>query len=153
MTTFLATAPLVGILLEVLRIENQILCWLQLKPSIFCKENHPHYLLYKPHWGGGSLFKYYWQNMGTPPRIGKIWVLPQWGLAPGWVLPYMGMVGDFVVLGIFNKIESYFIPQHNPIDIFFLQKKISLSLSHLVPEILGLKFGLIFHQNVLFNRS
>ncbi len=30
--------------------------------------------------------------------------------------------------------------------------KIGLSLSHLVPEILGPKFGLIFHQNVLFNR-
>ncbi len=27
-----------------------------------------------------------------------------------------------------------------------------LSLSHLVPEILGPKVGLIFHQNVLFNR-
>ncbi len=31
-------------------------------------------------------------------------------------------------------------------------EKIGLSLSHLVPEILGPKFGLIFHQNVLFNR-
>ncbi len=37
------------------------------------------------------------------------------------------------------------------IDALFLQKKISLSLSHLVLEILGLKIGLIFHQNVLFN--
>ncbi len=30
-------------------------------------------------------------------------------------------------------------------------EKISLSLSHLVPEILGPKVGLIVHQNVLFN--
>ncbi len=46
----------------------------------------------------------------------------------------------------------YFISQHNPIDPLFLQKKIRLSISHLVPEILGPKVGLIFHQNVLFNR-
>ncbi len=31
-------------------------------------------------------------------------------------------------------------------------KRIGLSLSHLVPEILGPKVGLIFHQNVLFHR-
>ncbi len=31
-------------------------------------------------------------------------------------------------------------------------KKICLSLSHLVPEILGPKVGLIFHHYVLFNR-
>ncbi len=30
-------------------------------------------------------------------------------------------------------------------------EKIGLSLSHLVPEILGPKVGLSFHQNVLFN--
>ncbi len=29
--------------------------------------------------------------------------------------------------------------------------KIGLSISHLVPEILGPKVGLMFHQNVLFN--
>ncbi len=29
--------------------------------------------------------------------------------------------------------------------------RVSLSLSHFVPEILGPKFGLIFHQNVFFN--
>ncbi len=34
----------------------------------------------------------------------------------------------------------------------FSAEKISLSLSHLVPEILGPKVGIIFHQNVLFNR-
>ncbi len=33
----------------------------------------------------------------------------------------------------------------------FLHKKICLSLSHLVPEILGPKVALPFHQNVLFN--
>ncbi len=31
-------------------------------------------------------------------------------------------------------------------------EKIGLSLSHLVPEILGPKFGIIFLQNLLFNR-
>ncbi len=31
-------------------------------------------------------------------------------------------------------------------------EKIGLSLSHLVPEILGPKVGLIFHQNVFVNR-
>ncbi len=41
---------------------------------------------------------------------------------------------------------------HNLIDPLILQKKIGLSLSLLVPEILGLKDGLFFHQNVLFNR-
>ncbi len=56
------------------------------------------------------------------------------------------------VLGIFSPIGSLFIPQHNPIDPLFLQKKIGLSLSHLVPEILGPKVGLFFHQIVLFNR-
>ncbi len=30
--------------------------------------------------------------------------------------------------------------------------KTGLSLSHLVPEILGPKVGLIFHQNILFDR-
>ncbi len=49
-------------------------------------------------------------------------------------------------------LGPYFIPQHNPIDPFFLQKKISLSLSHLVSEILGPKVGLIFHPNVWVNR-
>ncbi len=42
--------------------------------------------------------------------------------------------------------------QHYLIDTLFLQKKIGLSLSHLVPEILGPKVGLVFHKNVLFNR-
>ncbi len=39
---------------------------------------------------------------------------------------------------------------HDLIDPLFLQNKIDLPLSHLVPQILGPKGGLIFHQNVLF---
>ncbi len=39
----------------------------------------------------------------------------------------------------------YFIPHRALIDPLVLQKKISLSLSHLVPEILGPKFGLMLH--------
>ncbi len=50
------------------------------------------------------------------------------------------------------QLGPYFIPHHNPIDPLFLEKKIGWSLSHLVPEILGPKVGLIFHQNVLFDR-
>ncbi len=55
------------------------------------------------------------------------------------------------IFWIFYPIDPFYIPQHNPIDPLFLQKKICLSLSHLVPEILGPKVGLFFHQNVLFN--
>ncbi len=32
-----------------------------------------------------------------------------------------------------------------------VERKNDLSLLHLVPEIFGLQFGLMFHQNVLFN--
>ncbi len=46
------------------------------------------------------------------------------------------------VLGIFNPI-GYFIPQHDPIDPLFC-RKIGLSLSHLVPEILRLKLVYYF---------
>ncbi len=53
------------------------------------------------------------------------------------------------ILGVFNL---NFICQQHPIDPLFLFSKIGLSVSHLVPEILGPKFGLIFHKNVLFNR-
>ncbi len=57
------------------------------------------------------------------------------------------------ILGISDPIQSLFYYASNQsIDSLFLQKKISLSLSHLVPEILGTKVGQIFHQNVLFNR-
>ncbi len=50
----------------------------------------------------------------------------------------------------FSPIGPYFIPQHNPIGPSFC-RKIGLSLSHSVPEILGPKVGLMFHQNVVFN--
>ncbi len=66
------------------------------------------------------------------------------------VLLYVGMVGrfpvddlhfwDWVPILYLNKIQL--TPSFN--------RKIGLSLSHLVPEILGPKFGLIFHQNVIF---
>ncbi len=49
----------------------------------------------------------------------------------------------------FNPIGSFFMYHHDLIDILFLQNTNGLSLSHLVPEILGPKVGLIFHQNVL----
>ncbi len=53
---------------------------------------------------------------------------------------------------IFNPNRSLFYTSSQsdwpPLSV----EKIGLSLSHLVPEILGPKFGLIFHQNVLFNR-
>ncbi len=74
----------------------------------------------------------------------------------GEVLPYLGMVGGSAVMtpvfGISNPIGSLFYtsPQSDwpPLS----AEKNSLSLSHLAAEILGPKFGLIFHQNVLFNR-
>ncbi len=57
-----------------------------------------------------------------------------------------------MTLGGFSiRLGRYFISQHNPIDPLFLEKKIGLSLSHLVPEILRPKVGIIFHQNVFFN--
>ncbi len=55
------------------------------------------------------------------------------------------------LLDLLFKLGPYFIPQHDFIGPLFLQKKISLSLSHLVPEILGPKVDLFFHENVLFN--
>ncbi len=56
------------------------------------------------------------------------------------------------IWGIFNMIGSlcYTLTQSNWSP--FSAEKISLSLSHLVPEILWPKVGLIFHQNVLVNR-
>ncbi len=56
------------------------------------------------------------------------------------------------VLGIFNLIGSLF---YTPTQFDWpplSAEKFGLSLSHLVPEILGPKVSLIFHQNVLFNR-
>ncbi len=46
--------------------------------------------------------------------------------------------------GFSIRLGPYFIPQNNPIDPIFLQKKIDLFLSHLVPEILGPKVGPFF---------
>ncbi len=68
-------------------------------------------------------------------------------------LPYLGMVGKFrcddpPFWEFSIRLGPYFIPQQNLIDTLFLQKKIGLSLSHLVPEILGPKIGQFFHQNV-----
>ncbi len=62
----------------------------------------------------------------------------------GW---YLGMVGRFFV-ETFDPIGSL-IYASTLIDHIFLQKKIGLSLSHLVPQIPNA--SLIFHQNVLFN--
>ncbi len=50
------------------------------------------------------------------------------------------------------RLGPYCMPHHDLIDPFSCRKKIGLSVSHLVPEILGPKVGLIVHQNVLFNR-
>ncbi len=56
------------------------------------------------------------------------------------------------VFGIFNPIGSLFYTSSRSDWPPFSAEKIGLSLSHLVPEILGPKFGQICHQNVLFNR-
>ncbi len=73
----------------------------------------------------------------------------------GSVLPYLGMVGRFhsddprFLFSIW--LGSYGMHTRDLIDPPLSAEKISLSLSYLVPEILGPKVGLIFHQNVLFN--
>ncbi len=56
------------------------------------------------------------------------------------------------IFGIFNPTGFLFYTSTQSDWPLFLQKIISLSLSHLVPQILGPKYGLMFHQNVLFNR-
>ncbi len=66
-------------------------------------------------------------------------------LGHGWEVPW----GWPLFWGFLIRLGPYFIPQHNLIDPLFLQEK-SVCLSHLVPEILGPKFGLIFHPNELF---
>ncbi len=75
-----------------------------------------------------------------------------------------GVGGGTHILGHGREVPQWWPPFFDPIrSIFYTstqsdwpplsaEKKIGLSLSHLVPEILGPKFGLIFHQNVLFNR-
>ncbi len=93
-------------------------------------------------------------SIPLPPLLGeKYWQVRN---ILGWVLPYLGMVWRSAVMTPFYRfpirLGPYFISPHDPIDPLFLQKRIGLSLSHLVPEILGPKVGKIFHQNVLFNR-
>ncbi len=56
------------------------------------------------------------------------------------------------VFEIFDPIGSIFYTSTQSNWPHFSAEKIGLSLSHLVPEILGPKVGVIFHQNVLFNR-
>ncbi len=53
---------------------------------------------------------------------------------------------------IFNPIVFLFYNSTQSDGPHLSAVKIGLSLSHSVPEILGLKFGLIVHQNVLFSR-
>ncbi len=49
-------------------------------------------------------------------------------------------------LAVFNPTGSLFMPQHNLIESPLSAEKISLSLSHLVPEILVSKVSLISYQ-------
>ncbi len=56
------------------------------------------------------------------------------------------------VLEIFYPIGSIFYISTQSDFPTLSAEKISLSRSHLLPEILGPNVGLIFHQNVLFNR-
>ncbi len=56
------------------------------------------------------------------------------------------------VLGIFNPIGSLFYTSTRSDWPPLSSEKIELSLLHSVPETLGPKFGIIFHQNLLFNR-
>ncbi len=74
----------------------------------------------------------------------------------GWVFTYLGMVGRFLSDDPhFGDFQSDWVPilYSNTIRLTpsFCRKK-GLSLSHLVPEILGPKVCLIFHQNVLADR-
>ncbi len=65
------------------------------------------------------------------------------------------MVGRFCSddprFGDFNPIGCLFYTSTQSDWPRFCRKK-GLSLSHLIPEILGLKVGLIFHKNVFFKR-
>ncbi len=74
---------------------------------------------------------------------------------PWRVLPYLGMVGMFSVddphFWDFDPIGSQFHAPSRSDWPSLSAEKIGLSLSHLVSEIFGPKFGLIFQQNWLFN--
>ncbi len=67
---------------------------------------------------------------------------------PGWVLPFLGMVGRFCSndprFGDFQSDCVLFYISTQSDWPLFPQKKISFSLSHLVPEILELKVVYIF---------
>ncbi len=70
-------------------------------------------------------------------------------------LPYLGIVERFSCDDpCLWDFQSDLVPNLylNPTDPPFLQKKINLSQSHLIPDILGPKIDLIFQPNVLFNR-
>ncbi len=72
-------------------------------------------------------------------------------------VPNLGMVGRFCGddphFGDFQSDWAHILYLNTiRLTLSFSRKTIGLSLSHLVPEILGPKVGLIFHQNVLFNR-
>ncbi len=59
-----------------------------------------------------------WLGVGTP-------ICGQGREVPRWWPPFWGFsIG----------LDPYCIPEHNPIDLFFLLKTIGLSLSHLLPE-------------------
>ncbi len=80
-------------------------------------------------------------------RKGQIVSLPSLG---GYSHTWAWYGGFAVMTPIFYPIGSPFMPHHDLIDTLFLQN-IFLSLSHLVPEILGPKNCLICCHNVLFN--
>ncbi len=68
-------------------------------------------------------------------------------LEHGWELPVYWPP----FLTFFDPIGSFFYIQLDLIDPIFLQKKIGLSLSHLVPEVIWPKVGLHFHKNLSFD--
>ncbi len=64
--------------------------------------------------------------------------------------PILGMIGRFHSDDpCYWDFQSEWVPILY-LNIIFLQKKIGLSLSHVVPEILRPKVGLIFHKSVFF---
>ncbi len=81
---------------------------------------------------------------------GKTMMIDPWG-----VLPYLAMVGRFciVITPHFWDFQSKCVPILCLNSIWLTPsfwRKNWFVFSHLIPEILGPKRGLIFHQNVLF---
>ncbi len=72
-----------------------------------------------------------------------------------WVLLYLGMVGSAVMTPIFLNFQSDWILIFSSTQFDWsplsAEKNWFVSIP-LVPEILGPKVGLVFHQNVLFNK-